>query len=291
MREQELEPLQWVDHDLKRLKPFAGLLSFSLIHHLLRTETSWRLRTQRGLLQIQENVADVRTFLIERLDFYSGIPYDQRTLVVLFHDVMRLLSGLEHMDFERAIWKFITSPQTCDRTFKRFVEFSSLLSSFHRESLNWCDGDCCWLNQNYKIRGCTIEGVGSALWQVSCHIPRDLSPSPPPPPYTLYAFNIELPPIRYPTVMTRRSSVGQSLRIGMRRQSISEDVDTLRPSMRRICDVEDVEEIRRGRQTGFVWEDDEDEDEHPPAKRRLLNEPENVEYIREQRLLRFQRAA
>jgi hypothetical protein len=83
--------------------------------------------------------------------------------------------------------------------------------------------------------------------------------------------------------------VGHTLRLGKRKRSNFEDMDNLRPSMRRICDVEDVEEIRRGRQTGFVWEDDEDEDEHP-AKRKLLKEPESVEYIREQGLLRFQGA-
>jgi hypothetical protein len=46
----------------------------------------------------------------------------------------------------------------------------------------------------------TMELLGEAVWQTSLHIPRGLEPFPPPPLYTLYAFNIELPPILIPPV-------------------------------------------------------------------------------------------
>ena len=196
------------------------------------------------------------------------------------------------MDFERAVWRFMNSRQTYDRTFKSLVEFSKLLSSFHKEleSIGGCECFSCSIGQTLFLRSCYhIEATKNALWQVSCHIPRELSPSPPPPPYTLYAFNIELPPIRYPAVTARHSSVEKPSRLGKRKRCDSEDVDALRPSMRRICDVEDVEETHPDRRAVSEREDTEDEDEHHP-KRRLLKEPENVAYIREQRLLRFQGA-
>lgn len=49
--------------------------------------------------------------------------------------------------------------------------------------------------------------LGNALWQVTCYLPQCLTPSAPPPPYTLYDFNIELPPIEWPTTGTRIATV------------------------------------------------------------------------------------
>ena len=286
MGEQESDMFQLSCSMSGCLEAVAESIYNAFDHYSSRLETSLRQRPNGGLVRICRIVLDLNRLKIA----LATMAYYNKRMLNELYDCMRLFAGLEHMDFERAVWNFVTSPQNCDRDFLRLVEFSSLLSSFDGGSKKWCECYFC-SDKTLPGRGCLqIEALGSALWQVSCHIPRSLSPSPPPPPYTLYAFNIELPPIRYPAVTTPRSSEGQTLGLGKRRRSNFEDVETLRPSMRRICDAEEVEEIRPERHTGLVWEDIEDEDEHP-AKRRLLNEPENVEYIREQRLLRFQSAA
>ena len=259
--------------------------AFDAFAYYSQNGTSEWQRARTGLSQILDGLVNLRLALLKM--FCTRLGRDKGIIDQLLENYKRIFAGLEYMDFERAVWSFMTSRQTCDHTFKRLVEFSRLLCSS-----KCCECWLCSLCDNSLPAGCSswcIETIPNALWQVSCHIPRELSPSLPPPPYTLYAFNIELPPIRYPAVTARHSSVEKPSRLGKRKRCDSEDVDALRPSMRRICDVEDVEETHPDRRAVSEREDTEDEDEHHP-KRRLLKEPENVAYIREQRLLRFQGA-
>lgn len=141
-------------------------------------------------------------------------------------DLVRMFAGLQDMDGKRALWSLKTSPDACDPVFKRFMDVSILMGNVVYE-LPECHE--CRAEPRFCYKpDCLAKLIGNALWQVSCHVPRSLSPSPPPPPYTLHAFNIELPPIDFQTAKTRGYTVGRTVRVEKRKRSDPEDVGHIR---------------------------------------------------------------
>jgi hypothetical protein len=131
-------------------------------------------------------------------------------------DCIRLLSELQHLDARRAVWCLTMRPDECDPSLKRFATTRKLLgNAFYVWDESW--------------EGC-LNILGHVFWQVSVHIPRSLSPEPPPPPYTLFAFNIELPEINLRTATTRacRRIADNSQQPSKRKRTYADDIEHVR---------------------------------------------------------------
>lgn len=107
----------------------------------------------------------------------------------LRYDCDRVFTELAHLDARRAAWCYFPRRHQCEEVFARFANvmstaktgFSGRLTDFRKLQSN---------PDSYSL-----DIIGDALWQVTCQVPRSLAPSAPPPPYTLHAFNIELPAV------------------------------------------------------------------------------------------------
>jgi hypothetical protein len=108
------------------------------------------------------------------------------------YDCERVFADLAHLDVRRATWCYLTRRHQCEEIFVRFVDFMTTA----------CKGLLTSVNSHGNLHSIgAIQDLGiiiDALWQVTCHIPHPLAPSAPPPPYTLHAFNIELPAMEWP---------------------------------------------------------------------------------------------
>lgn len=130
---------------------------------------------------------------------------------------INMFAELEHIDAHRAVWSLFKGSDEVEPSLKRLLSATKLYIDMYYER---------------SIRDPTIfEGLevfGCALWQVSCHISRDLSPSPPPPPYTLFAFNIELPEIVLRRPTARRSIMEPTKQSTKRKRTYVDDVEHVR---------------------------------------------------------------
>jgi hypothetical protein len=103
----------------------------------------------------------------------------------IIHDCERMFPQLAHLEVRRAIWCFITGRHQCEAVFVTYMNFRvAVLKNL-------------LTNPPTSTKSLT-DCIGDALWHATCHITGPLTPPAPAPPYTLYAFNIELPEIEGP---------------------------------------------------------------------------------------------
>jgi hypothetical protein len=131
-------------------------------------------------------------------------------------DFIRLFAEVRGLDIRRAVWCFALQPNDCEPVVRRFMEARK----------RYMDR---WLNFSYDPDDEEkLAILGQTFWHVSCHVPRSLLPEPPPPPYTLYAFNIELPEIVLPPATRRQFVPAEANRVAKRKSTYSADIEHVR---------------------------------------------------------------
>jgi hypothetical protein len=143
-------------------------------------------------------VQHLYTYIISQERSFSQHNPVHETVVVkakrIRDDFRRLFAELARADTRRVVWSIFNRSYECGGVVARLMhlahsieEIPYLLALPLNHQYNVYDQERKW-----------IDYMGVALWQVTCNITYFPTPSAPPPPYTLHASNIELPPIEWP---------------------------------------------------------------------------------------------
>jgi hypothetical protein len=108
------------------------------------------------------------------------------------NDFERVYADLARADARRVVWSFLNRSHEYGGAVAGLIQLvCSLeeilsLEGMPRSSDGFADKERRW-----------IDHIGVAIWHVTCNFTHSPAPPVPPPPYTLYASNIELPPIEW----------------------------------------------------------------------------------------------
>ena len=111
----------------------------------------------------------------------------------ILHDFEIIFGKLTTADVRRVFWSILNRTYECDGLVTRYMQFVSSMEGLLVPKY-WSNSPDSIAIEEWQC----IEQMGVALWQVTCNFHRSPMPSAPPPPYTLHASNIELPPIEWP---------------------------------------------------------------------------------------------
>jgi hypothetical protein len=102
-------------------------------------------------------------------------------------DIERLFAELVRADARRVVWSIRNRSYECGGAVARLMYLAYSL-----QEMLYLDGS------PKRFQRKLLDYTGVALWQVTCKFTHSPTPPTPPPPYTLHASNIELPPIEWP---------------------------------------------------------------------------------------------
>ena len=108
-------------------------------------------------------------------------------------DFERVYAELARADARRVVWSILNRSYECDVAVARLMCVACSLDEILSLEIN-----PELFRDPGNIRNIFVDCLGIALWRATCNITYSPTPSAPPPPYTLYASNIELPPIEWP---------------------------------------------------------------------------------------------